>query len=99
MTLDNFGRSYSSLNSIPLLPISAIKIDGNFTKNINENDTTQILVSSIINLMHEIDIDVCATGVGSEEQKTQLIKYGCDYFQGRVYSDPLTEEEVLKMVM
>lgn len=98
MNLDNFGRGYSSLNSIPLLPISAIKIDGYFTKEISSDKSAQVITSSIIDIMHEIDICVCATGVGSEEQYEMLRKYGCDYFQGRVLSEPITETEVFKLV-
>ncbi len=98
MTLDNFGRGFSSLNDIPLLPISTIKIDGFFTKNISEEKTTQIITSSIIKLMHEIDINVCATGVGSKEQHKTLLHYGCDFFQGQVIGDPFEETEVYKFV-
>lgn len=98
MTLDNFGRGYSSLNNIPLLPISTIKIDGFFTKNIHEDKTIQIITSSIINLMHEIDINVCATGVGSKEQLEKLQEYGCDLFQGQVCGEPMSERDILKMV-
>lgn len=98
MTLDNFGRGFSSLNDIPLLPISTIKIDGFFTKNISEDKTTQIITSSIIKLMHEIDINVCATGVGSKEQHKTLLDYGCDFFQGQVIGEPFEETEVYKFV-
>lgn len=98
MTLDNFGRGYSSLNNIPLLPISTIKIDGFFTKNINTDKSAQIITSSIINLMHEIDINVCATGVGSQEQYDKLFSYGCDFYQGKLCGEALEETEAFKLV-
>lgn len=97
MTLDNFGRGYSSLNNIPLLPISTIKIDGFFTKNIHTDRSAQIITSSIINLMHEIDINVCATGVGSKEQYDKLSSYGCDFYQGALCGNALEENEALKL--
>lgn len=98
MNLDNFGRGYSSLNNIPLLPISSIKIDGYFTKNVNNDKNTQVITSSIINLMHEIDINVCATGVGSKEQYEKLLGYGCDYFQGQEFGGAISEQDALKLV-
>lgn len=98
MALDNFGRGYSSLNNIPLLPISRVKLDGNFTKELKSDNANRVLTSSIISLLHEIDIEVSATGVGSEEQFVLLSRYGCDTFQGAFLCKPLSEDEAIALV-
>ncbi len=83
IALDNFGRGYSSFNAIPLLPVSVLKLDGNFTSGLANNSDVRILTASAIELMHDTDIKVCATGVGEEEQFKILASYGCDAFQGK----------------
>ena len=82
MALDNFGRGYSSFNAIPLLPVSILKLDGNFTSGLATDATVRILTRSAISLMHDIDISVTATGVGQEDQFDILVGSGCDKFQG-----------------
>lgn len=83
IALDNFGRGYSSFNAIPLLPVSVLKLDGNFTSDLANNSDVRILTASAIDLMHDTDIRVCATGVGEESQFEILSGYGCDAFQGK----------------
>ncbi len=99
MTLDNFGRGYSSLNNIPLLPVKGIKLDSNFTKNVGSGDEDMsVLTASIIDLMHEIDIYVCATGVGSRELFQKLRDYNCDFYQGAFLSKPIPDKEIPNVI-
>ena len=99
MTLDNFGRGYSSLNNIPLLPIKGIKLDSYFTRNLNKSDVyMSVLTASIIELMHEIDIFVCATGVGSDSIFNALRDYGCDFYQGAFLSKPIKADELPALI-
>ncbi len=98
MALDNFGRCYSSLNNIPLFPISIVKLDGHFTADLKEGSHFRILSASIIDLLSEIDIPVHATGVASEEQFQVLSSFGCKYFQGRHFSAPLTLESISEYI-
>jgi len=91
MALDNFGRGYSSLSNIPLLPISLVKLDANFTADLEEGSAQDILTHSIISLMSELDISVDATNVSSKEQFDRLVSYGCAFFQGTYLSEPLPE--------
>lgn len=98
MALDNFGRGYSSLNNIPLLPISTVKLDGRFTDNLQTNESKRVITASIIKLLHEIDIKVCATGVESEEQFNVLKEFGCDAFQGEYMNHPVKLDGALTLV-
>ena len=94
MALDNFGRGYSSLSSIPLLPISLVKLDGHFTSDLREGSARDVLTRSIIALLGELDIPVDATNVGSKEQFEKLKEYGCTYFQGQYLSEPMTRDSL-----
>ena len=94
MALDNFGRGYSSFNAIPLLPVSILKLDGNFTSNLATDATCRILTRSAISLMHDIDITVTATGVGQEDQFEILAGSGCDRFQGLFLGPAISKDEL-----
>ena len=98
LALDNFGRGYSSLNNIPLLPVSVVKLDGHFTSGLKEGSAERILTSSIISLLNEIDVPVDATGVGNEEQFNSLVAFGCKFFQGKYMCDPMSEEKVIEFL-
>ena len=95
MSLDNFGRGYSSLNSIPLLPISLVKLDGHFTADLKEGTAQDVLTRSMISLLDEIDIPVDATNVSSKEQFEKLREYGCTFFQGKFLNEPLTKKDIV----
>lgn len=95
MALDNFGRGYSSLNNIPLLPISMVKLDGHFTSDLKSGSSSRALTDSIIALLNEIDVPVDATGVGNAEQYKALLDFGCTYFQGKFLCDPMNGDEVM----
>lgn len=94
MALDNFGRGYSSFNTIPLLPVSVLKLDGNFTSKLASDATVRILTRSAISLMHDIDISVTATGVGQEDQFEILAGSGCDRFQGLFLGAAINREDL-----
>ena len=94
MALDNFGRGYSSFNAIPLLPVSVLKLDGNFTSRLATDATVRILTRSAITLMHDIDITVTATGVGQEDQFDILAGSGCDRFQGLFMGPAILTDEL-----
>lgn len=87
MALNNFGSGYSSFNTIPLLPISVVKLDPSFTSNIPSRADARILTSSVISVLHDIDISVCATGIENADQYSYLSGAGCDYFQGTYMSE------------
>lgn len=96
MALDNFGRGYSSLNNIPLSPISLLKLDGHFTEDMSDGSAQRILTKSIIELLSDIDIPVAATGVATQEQFATLSEFGCAYFQGRHLCMPLSSRDTIE---
>ena len=98
ISLDDFGTGYSSLNYLKKLPLDSVKIDKTFIDDIGIKDRGKSIVGTIINLAHDMDLDVIAEGVETEEQYRYLIKYGCDYIQGYYLSRPREEKDVERLI-
>lgn len=96
--LDDFGTGYSSLNYLLRLPINTLKIDKSFIDDMLIERKGGKIISQIIDLAHDIELDVVAEGVESEEQLSILRRFNCDYIQGYVYSKPLAEDDVYKFL-
>jgi len=94
IALDDFGTGYASINYLQMLPINVLKIDKTFIDKIGKEDTMNQIIKYIINLAHQLDIEVVAEGVEYEEQLDFLRLTGCDYIQGFLMSKPLKEENV-----
>lgn len=98
LALNNFGGGYSSFNTIPLLPVSILKLDSDFISDIKDNPVTRILAASTISLMHDTDIKVCATAIDTPEAFTVLAGAGCDIFQGEFLKSPMTSDEAVRFI-
>ncbi|NTV91024.1 MAG: EAL domain-containing protein, partial [Clostridiales bacterium] len=98
IALDDFGKGYSSLNYLTMLPITTLKIDKSFIDNIRQRDEKDVLVDSIIMIGRSLGLEVVAEGVETVEQLEYLRKYGCDRIQGYYFSKPLPEEEVWSVI-
>lgn len=88
-SIDDFGTGYSNLSYLQKMPISIIKIDASFIKNINTNATNRALVQSIISLSKGLGLKTIAEGVETITQLDVLKSMGCDYGQGFLFSKPL----------
>lgn len=96
VALDDFGTGYASLNNLQTLPIHTLKIDKTFIDRIQ--DRKKLIVGNIIDLAHELGFEVVAEGVETQVQLDYLVSKHCDYFQGYLYSKPLDEEQMLKLL-
>jgi diguanylate cyclase (GGDEF)-like protein/PAS domain S-box-containing protein len=94
--IDDFGTAYSSLSYLSYLPISIIKIDQSFIKNMLDNKHAQEIVKSIITLAHNLNMEAIAEGVETEEQLQFLAKENCDIAQGYLLSKPLFLDQLPK---
>lgn len=99
IALDDFGTGYASLNYLQMLPINILKIDKSFIDKINKLDSMNQIITYIINLAHQLGIEVVAEGVEYEEQLHFLRRIGCDYIQGFLLSKPLEEDCVAKQLL
>ena len=99
IALDDFGTGYSSLNYLRLLPINRVKIDRDFTSQIEDDPKVHAIVQSIIDLSHRLDFDVVAEGIETIGQLNQLKDWHVDVIQGYYFSRPLNQtslEEFLR---
>lgn len=93
VSLDDFGTGYSSLAYLKILPVSKIKIDQSFVRDITSDPSDAIIVRTIIGMADTLGLDVIAEGVETEAQKRLLEDYGCPVYQGYLYRRPLPREE------
>jgi EAL domain-containing protein (putative c-di-GMP-specific phosphodiesterase class I) len=96
INVDDFGTGYSSLSYLKKLPISKIKIDREFIKDIPYDKDDVIITKTIINLAKNMGLGVIAEGVENEIQKNFVFENGCDYVQGFYYSKPVPADEFEK---
>ncbi len=89
LSIDDFGTGYSSLNYLMRFPLTTLKIDQSFVKEVNCNDHCAAITKSIITLGHGLKLTVIAEGVETEEQLSFLCKNGCDGMQGFLISEPM----------
>lgn len=88
--IDDFGTGYSSLSYLQDLPVDSLKIDRALISGIDSDSRQRAIVSAIIRLAHELDLDVVAEGVERREQLDMLRALGCDFVQGHFFSAPLS---------
>ncbi|MFL0247203.1 sensor domain-containing protein [Candidatus Clostridium stratigraminis] len=96
VSLDDFGTGYSSLNYLKKLPIDALKIDKSFVGNINIDAKDEIITKAVIELAHNMGLEVVAEGVESVNQLSFLKHHECDKVQGFLYSKPLSSKDFEK---
>ena len=91
--LDDFGTGYSSISYLKQLPVSILKIDQSFIRDITFDRNDRVLVETISAMGKMLELDVVAEGVETEDQLELIKNYGCRYYQGYFCSQPLPEEE------
>ncbi|ABY92079.1 MULTISPECIES: EAL domain-containing protein [Thermoanaerobacter] len=93
ISLDDFGVGYSSLINMIEFPISTIKMDKSLIDRIDENKV-KTLIKGILYISKEMNYEVVAEGVETEEQLSMLKEWGCDKIQGYYISRPKTSKEI-----
>jgi diguanylate cyclase (GGDEF)-like protein len=92
-SLDDFGTGFSSFAHIQRLPISALKVDRSFISDVVSNGDDAIIVKAIINLAHNLRLQVVAEGVETAEQLKFLCQNHCDQVQGFYFSQAVPSKE------
>ena len=98
VVLDDFGTGYSSLLQLARLPFSEIKIDKSFVLDCPASREAMVIVKSIIDLAHNLNLRAVAEGVQNAELYRLMTELGCDLAQGYHITEPLLAEQVPKWV-
>jgi EAL domain-containing protein (putative c-di-GMP-specific phosphodiesterase class I)/ActR/RegA family two-component response regulator len=96
LSIDDFGTGYSMMKQLQNVPAIELKIDKTFVQNMHANHSDLVMVEKIIEMGHELDMEVTAEGVETEDQLKLLREKGCDGVQGYLFSRALPPEELVR---
>ncbi|NBN78037.1 EAL domain-containing protein [Microvirga tunisiensis] len=92
--IDDFGTGYSSLSVLRSFPVSRLKIDQAFVRDITRDTSGRGIAEAIISLGHTLKLRVIAEGVETPEQLEFLKAAGCDEAQGYLFARPMPADEI-----
>jgi len=95
IAIDDFGTGYSSLGYLSRLPVDRLKLDKSLVHQLTTQWRDVAILRAIIALGHELDIEVIAEGVETEQQLQVLKQLGCPQAQGYLFARPAPHSEVL----
>jgi diguanylate cyclase (GGDEF)-like protein len=99
IAIDDFGTGYSSLAYLRLYPVSTIKIDRSFVRDLTHASTDGALVKSVLDIARHFGLQVVAEGVETAEQLERLRELHCDTAQGYFLNRPLSPANCLELLL
>lgn len=99
LAIDDFGTGYSSLSALQQFPISTLKIDKSFVRDVAVNADDATIVGTIIHMGHSLNMDIVAEGVESEQQLMFLQSHDCTQVQGLLFGDPMSSDSYLELLL
>lgn len=98
VAIDDFGSGFASLRYLNMLPVNKLKIDRSFTGNIHQNAHNAAITRGILGMTSEMDIEVVAEGVETDEEYQYLREQKCDFMQGYLFCRPIPIKELIEWV-
>lgn len=98
VSLDDFGTGYSSISYLRKIPVDRLKIDQSFVESINVNKGDEVLIQAIIAMAKNMDLDILAEGIETQNQLDYLKSIKCSEGQGYYFSKPLQASEFEKIL-
>jgi diguanylate cyclase (GGDEF)-like protein/PAS domain S-box-containing protein len=99
MSIDDFGTGYSSLSALQQFPISSLKIDQSFVRDLDEDKDDATIVRTIIDMGKSMGMTVVAEGVETRAQLEYLKAHHCHYAQGHLFGKAMPADEFLAIMM
>lgn len=97
VAIDDFGTGYSSLVQLHRMPFTELKIDKSIIMELGIEEEAETITRSIIELAHNLGMEVCAEGVETEQCVEILRRLNCDILQGFYFSRPAESQSILTM--
>ena len=99
LSIDDFGTGYSSLSYLQRFPLDNLKIDLSFVRMLDTSPENIEIIKAIVNLAHNLGLDVVAEGIEKESQEKLLRTLGCDLGQGYYYARPMPRDEAEAFIL
>ncbi len=93
VAIDDFGTGYSSLNILRTFPVDVLKIDKSFIDNREHTENDQVVLSNIIRMAKQLNMDVVSEGVENWEQVEFLHDMDCNIVQGFLFDKPMKKDD------
>lgn len=98
LSLDDFGTGWSSLSYLRAMPLAELKIDRAFTAEVTRDGHAASITRNLLQLGHDLGIDVIAEGIEHAAQYEALRAQGCDLFQGYLFGAPMRAVDFERLV-
>ena len=99
LAIDDFGTGYSSLSALQQFPISTLKIDKSFVRDVAVDPDDATIVSTIVQMGRNLNMDVVAEGVETEQQLNVLQRLDCNFVQGLLFGDPMSSDNYVELLL
>jgi diguanylate cyclase (GGDEF)-like protein/PAS domain S-box-containing protein len=98
LCIDDFGTGYSSLSYLHNFSLDRLKLDHTFVSRIAQSPRNLEIVRAVVNLAHNLGMQVIAEGVEDVEQLARLLELGCDFGQGFLFRRPAAAEDLEELL-
>lgn len=98
LALDDFGTGYSSLSRLKKFEFNTLKVDRSFVSAMETDEQSPVITKTIIDLAHELSMDVIAEGIETEGHAKRLREMGCEFGQGFQFGAAMSAEEAQKFI-